>query len=178
MTETKRQLRAQQAEAKHAADLRALKAQKEEDLRVLDERHKVLKNSYDTERVNIKEEYSMKRLEVTTKIDHLKDQRTILLRRIQDTTDSEELHVAENELAGITSQIDALRASRIKLDRQQHDAMVDAEKKFEQRCKDSQAERRAVNQRYIEAAAKLHDEYLQIVEQNRQMREAEEGGEQ
>lgn len=176
MIDTARQRRAQQAEAKYAADLRALRAAKETDLKALDDRYKVLKNSFDNERMNIKEEYSMKRLDVTTKIDHMKDQRTILLRRIQDTTDSEELRVAQNELARITSQIESLRASRIRLDRQQHDALADAENRFENRRKDNQEERRAINKHYINKAEELHEAYLQLVEQNRQEREAEEGG--
>ena len=177
MIETARQRRAQQTEAQYAADLRALRSAKEDDLKAIDERHKVLKNAYNLERLNIKEEYSMKRLETTTKIDHLKDQRTILLRRLQDTTDLEELSVGENELARITSQIENLRASRIRLDRQQHDAIADAENRFEQRCKDNQEERRAINKHYINEAEKLHEAYLQHVEQNRQERESEEGGE-
>lgn len=177
MIDTARQRRAQQAEAKYAADLRALRAAKEDDLKALDERYKVLKNSYNNERVSIKEEYSMKRIDITARIDRLKDQRTILLRRIQDTTDTEELRVAENELARITSQIESFRASRIKLDRQQHDALSDAENRFENRCKDNQEERRAINKHYIDEADKLHEAYLQVVEENRQLRDAEEGGE-
>lgn len=176
MIDTARQRRAQQVEAKYAADLRRLRQAKEDDLQELNERFKVLKNAYRMECMNIKEEYSMKRLETTTKIDHMKDQRTILLRRLQDTTDLEELSVGENELARITSQIETLRASRIRLDRQQHDAFADAENRFEQRCKDNQEERRAINKHYINEAEKLHEAYLQHVEQNRQQREAEEGG--
>ena len=95
MIETARQRRAQQVEAKYAADLHRLRQAKEYELAQVDERHKIIKNSYRMERISIKEEYSMKRLDVTTKIDHLKDQRTILLRRIQDTTDIEELSVGE-----------------------------------------------------------------------------------
>lgn len=176
MIETARQRRAQQAEAKHAADLRAMRAAKEEDLKAIDERYKVLKNAYNMERNSIKEDFAMKRVEVTANIDRLKDQRTILKQRLQNMTDNEEIYVAENEFARITSELEKLRTSRIKLDRQEQDALADAENRFENRCKDGQEERRAINKHYINEAEKLHEAYLQIVEENRQLREAEEGG--
>lgn len=177
MIETARQRRAQQAEAKYKADLRALRSAKADDLKALEERYKVLKNAYYMERNSIKEDFAMKRVKVTTNIDRLKDQRTILKQRLQNMTDNEEIYVAENEFARITSELENLRTSRIKLDRQEQDALADAENRFENRCKDGQEERRAINKHYINEAEKLHEAYLQIVEENRQMREAEEGGE-
>lgn len=176
MIETKRQLRAQQAEAKHAADLRALRAEKEDELKALDERNKVLRASHNLDRIKIKEDFAMQRVQITANIDRLKDQRSILKQRLQCMTDNEDIRVAENEFARITSELEKLRTTRIKLDRQEQDALTDAENSFEQRCKDSQAERRAVNKRYVDKAAGLHEAYLLIVEQNRQLREAEEGG--
>lgn len=177
MIETKRQLRAQQAEAKHAADLRALRAEKEDELKALDERNKVLRASHNLDRIKIKEDFAMQRVQITANIDRLKDQRSILKQRLQCMTDNEDIRVAENEFARITSELEKLRTTRIKLDRQEQDALTDAENSFEQRCKDSQAERRAVNKRYVDKAAGLHEAYLLVVEENRQLREAEEGGE-
>ena len=176
MIETKRQLRAQQAEAKHAADLRALRAEKEDELKALDERIKVLRASHNLDRTKIKEDFAMQRVQITANIDRLKDQRSILKQRLQCMTDNEDIRVAENEFARITSELEKLRTTRIKLDRQEQDALTDAENSFEQRCKDSQAERRAVNKRYVDKAAGLHEAYLLIVEENRQLRDAEEGG--
>ena len=176
MIDTSPQRRAQQAESKHAADLRALRAAKEDDLNALDERHKVLKNAYNQERTSIKEDFAMKRVKNTAKIDRLKDQRTILKQRLQCMTDIEEIAIAENEFARITSELENLRTSRIKLERQEQDALSDAENRFENRCKDGQEERRAINKHYIDEADKLHEAYLQVVEENRQLRDAEEGG--
>ena len=63
------------------------------------------------------------------------------------------------------------------LERQLVCALNDAEAVFDNRCKDNQEERRAINKHYISEAEKLHEAYLQHVEQNRQERESEEGGE-
>lgn len=178
MIETARQRRAQQVEAKYAADLRRLRQAKEDELRELDERHKVIKSSYQNERHRIKDDYAMQRLDTTTRIDYLKDQRTILKQRLQCSTDMEEIAVAENEFARISADLEQLRARRITLDRQEHDAMADAEKSFDNRCKENQEERRAITKHYINEAEKLHETYLQHVEQNRQERESEEGGDQ
>lgn len=177
MMDTARQRRAQEVEAKYAADLRALRQTKEDDLRELDSRHRIIKNSYQNERISIKEDYSLKRLDITTRIDHLKDQRTILKQRLQGSADAEEIRVAENEFARITSELEKLRAQCISLDRQEHSAMADAEASFDNRCKENQAERREINKAYVANAEKLHEAYLQQVEQNRQQRESEEGGE-
>ena len=176
MTDTARQRRAQQVEAKYKKDLQILRQAKENDLQALDERYKVLKNSYRQERINIKEEYSMKRVKNTANIDRLKDQRTILKQRLQGMTDNEEIYVAENEFARITAELENLRTSRAKLDRQEQDALDDAETRFEARLKDGQEERRAINKHYINEADKLHETYLQHVEENRQLRIQEEGG--
>lgn len=177
MNDTARQRRAQQVEAKYKKDLQILRQAKDNDLQSLDERYKVLKNSYRQERINIKEEYSMKRVKNTANIDRLKDQRTILKQRLQSMTDNEEIYVAENEFARITTELENLRTTRAKLDRQEQDALDDAESRFEARLKDGQEERRAINKHYINESEKLHEAYLQHVEENRQLRIAEEGGE-
>ena len=176
MIDTARQRRAQQLEAKYAADLRRLRQAKEDDLKALEERHKVLKNAYNLERISIKENFAMKRIELTANIDRLKDQRTILKHRLQSMTYKEDICIAENEFARITSELEHLRSTRVKLDRQEQDALADAENRFENRCKDGQEERRAINKHYINEAEKLHESYLLHVEHNRQERENEEGG--
>ena len=174
MSDTARQRRAQQVEAKYAADLRRLRQAQQDDLQALDERHKLLKSTYRLSRINIKEEYAMKRLEIKSKIERLKDQRA----NVRHARSCDLPLDGLPELDTLTSQIEALQAQHIKLERQEHDAMADAEKRFDARCKINQEERRAINNHYINEAEKLHEAYLQHVEQNRQEREAEEGGEQ
>lgn len=173
MIDTARQRRAQQVEAKYAADLRRLRQAQHDELQTLDERHKFLKSSYRLSRVTIKEEYAMKRLEIKTKIERLKDQRA----NVRHARSCDLPLDGLPDLDTLTSQIEALLASHIKLERQEHDALADAEKCFDLRCKENQEERRAINKHYINEAEKLHEAYLQAVEQNRQEREAEEGGE-
>ena len=80
-------------------------------------------------------------------------------------------------LEDLTSKIEGLHKQVIGLERQLVCALNDAEAAFDNRCKDNQEERRAINKHYISEAEKLHEAYLQHVEQNRQEREAEEGGE-
>lgn len=172
MSDTARQRRAQQVEAKYAADLRRLRQAQQDDLQALDERHKLLKSTYRLSRINIKEEYAMKRLEIKSKIERLKDQRA----NVRHARSCDLPMDGLPELDTLTSQIEALQAQHIKLERQEHDAMADAEKRFDERCKVNQEERRAINNHYINEAEKLHEAYLQHVEQNRQEREAEEGG--
>lgn len=173
---TARQRRAQQVESQYKKDLQNLRQAKEDDLQALDDRYKVLKNTNRLERISIKEEFAMKRVKNTADIDRLKDQRTILKQRLQTMTDSEEIYVAENEFARITSDLEKLRTARAKLDRQEQDALDDAENRFESRLKDGQEERRAINIHYVNEADKLHEAYLQHVEENRQQRIQEEGG--
>jgi hypothetical protein len=172
MIDTARQRRAQQVEAKYAADLRRLRQAKDDDLQALDERYKLMKSTYRLSRLNIKEEYAMKRLEIKTRIERLKDQRANVRHARSCDLPLEGLP----DLDTLTSQIEALLASHIKLERQEHDALADAEKHFDVRCKENQEERRAINKHYIAETEKLHEAYLQQVEQNRQDRESEEGG--
>ena len=172
MIDTARQRRAQQAEAKYAADLRSLRQAQQDDLQALDERHKLLKSTYRLSRLNIKEEYAMKRLEIKTKIERLRDQRA----NVRHARSCDLPLDGLPDLDTLTSQIEALQAAHIKLERLEHDAMADAEKRFDERCRISQDERRAINKHYIAEAEKLHEAYLQTVEENRQLRDAEEGG--
>ena len=79
-------------------------------------------------------------------------------------------------LEDFNNSIDALAAQLIKLDRQEFAALTDAEARFDNRCKESQEERRAFNKHYINEAEKRHEAYLQHVEENRQLRIQEEGG--
>ena len=78
MIDTARQRRAQQVEAKYAADLRRLRQAKEDDLQELNERFKVLKNAYNMERIRIKEDFELRRLNLKTQIECLRDQRANL----------------------------------------------------------------------------------------------------
>lgn len=173
MIETARQRRAQQVEAKYAADLRRLRQAKEDELAQVDERHKIIKNSYRMERISIKEDYSLRRLNLKTQIEHLRDQRARLRHALSTDADTSGL----GDLDDITMKINNLQVELIGLERKQTIALHDAEAKFNQRCKEIAEERRAINKHYISEAEKLHDAYLQHVEQNRQERESEEGGE-
>ena len=173
MIETARQRRAQQVEAKYAADLRRLRQAKEDDLLELNERYKVLKRSYRLERVNIKENFALKRLDLKSKIESLKNRRAVARNTMSDLSAAEQRSVLEDFNNSINSYVEQL----IKLERQEHAALTDAEERFDNRCKENQEERRAINKHYISEVEKLHEAYLQQVEQNRQEREAEEGGE-
>lgn len=174
MNDTARQRRAQEVEAKYAAELRRLRQAKDDDLADLDDRYKVLKKCYRLERINIKEEFAMKRLDLKTRIERLKDQRA----NVRHARSCDLPLDGLPDLDELTTQISQLSAQHIKLERQEHAALSDAENSFEARCKENQEERRAITKHYINEAEKLHKDYLQHVEQNRQDREAEEGGEQ
>lgn len=172
MIETARQRRAQQVEAKYAADLRRLRQAKEDDLLELNERYKVLKRSYRLERVNIKENFALKRLDLKSKIESLKNRRAVARNTMSDLSAAEQRSVLEDFNNSINSFVEQL----IKLERQEHAALTDAEERFDNRCKENQEERRAINKHYISEVEKQHEAYLQQVEQNRQERESEEGG--
>lgn len=173
MIETARQRRAQQVEAKYAADLRRMRQAKNDDLLELNERYKVLKRSYRLERVNIKENFALKRLDLKSKIESMKNRRAVARNTMSDLSAAEQRSVLEDFNNSINSYVEQL----IKLERQEHAALTDAEERFDNRCKENQEERRAINKHYISEVEKLHEAYLQQVEQNRQEREAEEGGE-
>ena len=173
MIETARQRRAQQVEAKYAADLRRMRQAKDDDLLELNERYKVLKRSYRLERVNIKENFALKRLDLKSKIESMKNRRAVARNTMSDLSAAEQRSVLEDFNNSINSYVEQL----IKLERQEHAALTDAEERFDNRCKENQEERRAINKHYISEVEKLHEAYLQQVEQNRQEREAEEGGE-
>lgn len=173
MIETARQRRAQQVEAKYAADLRRLRQAKEDDLLELNERYKVLKRSYRLERVNIKENFALKRLDLKSKIESLKNRRAVARNTMSDLSAAEQRSVLED----FNNSINSFAEQLIKLERQEHAALTDAEERFDNRCKENQEERRSIYKHYISEAERLHDAYLQHVEQNRQEREAEEGGE-
>ena len=174
MIETARQRRAQQVEAKYAADLRRLRQAKEDDLLELNERYKVLKRSYRLERVNIKENFALKRLDLKSKIESLKNRRAVARNTMSDLSAAEQRSVLEDFNNSINSFVEQL----IKLERQEHAALTDAEERFDNRCKENQEDRRAINKHYISEVEKLHEAYLQQVELNRQERESEEGGDQ
>ncbi len=173
MMDTARQRRAQQAEAKHAADLRALRQAKEDDLQELNDRHKLLRGAYNMERIGIKEDYRLRRLNLKTQIECLKDQRANVRHALSVDADTSGM----GNLDDLTMQINNLQVELIGIDRKQAVALQDAESKFNLRCKDIAEERRAINKHYINEAVKLQEAYLQHVEENRQLREAEEGGE-
>lgn len=165
--------RAQEAEKKYSRELRALREAKENELRELDDRHKLLKNSYHMKRVQIKEDYALRRLNLRTQMERLRDKRANLRHALSVDADTTGL----GDLDDLTTQINNLHVELIGLQRQEHAALADAENQFEQREKDGQEERRAINKHYINQADELHERYLAIVEQNRQLRIQEEGGE-
>ena len=173
MSDTARQRRAQQVEAKYAADLRTLRQAKEDDLQELNERFKVLKRAYRQERINIKEDFALQRLGLKSKIESLKNRRAVARNTMSDLSAAEQRAVLED----FNNSINSLAEQLNKLERQEHAALTDAEERFDNRCKDNQAERRAINKHYINETTRIQEAYLQHVEQNRQEREAEEGGE-
>ena len=164
--------RAQEAEKKYAKALRDLRQQKEDDLRELDGRHKLLKNTHHMRRVQIKEDYAIRRLNLKTQIEHLCDQRANLRHALSVDADV----TGMGDLDDLTTQINNLNVERIGLQRQEAISLQDAESQFEQRDKELAEERRAINKHYINQAELLHDQYLEVVEQNRQLRIQEEGG--
>lgn len=171
---TARQRRAQQVEAKYAADLRRLRQAKEDELKELNERYKVLRRAYRQERVNIKEDFALQRLNLKSKIESLKNRRAVARNTMSDLSAHEQIAVLED----FNNSINSLAEQLIKLERQEHAALTDAEERFDNRCKDNQSERRAINKHYINETTRLQGTYLQHVEQNRLEREAEEGGDQ
>ncbi len=172
MIETARQRRAQQVEAKYAADLRRLRQAKEDELADLNKRHKLLKNTHRMEVIRIKEEFALRRLNLKTQIEHLRDQRANLRHALSVDADTSGL----GNLSDLTMQINNLHVELIGLERKMALAMNDADGRFDQREKELAEERRAINKHYINEAERLHEAYLQHVEQNRQERESEEGG--
>ena len=173
MIDTARQRRAQQVEAKYAADLRRLRQAKEDDLQELNERFKVLKNAYNMERIRIKEDFELRRLNLKTQIECLRDQRANLRHALSIDADT----TGMGDLDDFTMRINNLQVELIGIDGRRYAALNNAEAKFNNRCKEIAEERRAINKHYINEAEKLHEAYLQHVEQNRQERESEEGGE-
>ena len=126
MIETARQRRAQQVEAKYAADLRRLRQAKEDELAQVDERHKIIKNSYRMERISIKEDYSLRRLNLKTQIERLKDQRGNLRHALSIQNDS--IDPSDSAmLEDLTSKIEGLHKQVIGLERQLVSALNDAE---------------------------------------------------
>ena len=172
MIETARQRRAQQVEAKYAADLRRLRQAKEDELAQVDERHKIIKTSYRMERIRIKEDFSLRRLNLKTQIAHLHDQRANLRHALSVDADT----TGMGDLEDFTNRIEALHKQVIGLERQMVTALNDAEAAFDNRCKDTAEERRAITKHYINQADELHQQYLAAVEKNRQARQQEEGG--
>ncbi len=173
MIDTARQRRAQQVEAKYAADLRRLRQAKEDDLQELNERFKVLKNAYNMERIRIKEDFELRRLNLKTQIECLRDQRANLRHALSIDADT----TGMGDLDDFTMRINNLQVELIGIDGRRFAVLNDAEAKFNERFKEIAEERRAINKHYINEAERLHDAYLQHVEQNRQERESEEGGE-
>ena len=135
----------------------------------------VLKNAYNMERIRIKEDFELRRLNLKTQIECLRDKRANLRHALSIQNDS--IDPSDSAmLEDLTSKIEGLHKQVIGLERQLVCALNDAEAAFDNRCKDNQEERRAINKHYISEAEKLHEAYLQHVEQNRQERESEEGG--
>lgn len=164
--------RAQEAEKKYAKALRDLRQQKEDELRELDGRHKLLKNTYNMRRVQVKEDYALRRLNLKTQIEHLRDQRANLRHALSLDADT----TGMGDLEDFTTRINNLHVELIGLQRQEHISLQDAESQFEQRDQELAEERRTINKHYINQSEQLHDQYLEIVERNRQLRIQEEGG--
>ena len=164
--------RAQQAESDYTRALRELRQAKEAELAKLDERHKVIRNAYNMKRVNIKEDFALKRLNLKTDIERLRDKRATLRHALSVDADVTGL----GDVDEYTTQIHELSKRLIALQRQETMALQDEEGHFEERCKENQEERRALNRHFVNQAEQLHEQYLAIVEQNRQQRLQEEGG--
>lgn len=164
--------RALEAEKKYSREIRALRENKENELRELDERHKLLKSTHRMDIIRIKEDYALRRLNLKTQIEHLRDQRANLRHALSIDADTTGL----GDLEDFTTRINNLHVELIGLQRREHVSLQDADSRFEQRDKELVEERRAINKHYINEADALHEQYLAIVEQNRQLRIQEEGG--
>lgn len=164
--------RSQEAEKNYAKALRDLRQKKEDDLRELDARHKLLKNTHHMRRVQVKEDYALRRLNLKTQIEYLRDQRANLRHALSVDADT----TGMGDLEDFTSRINNLHVELIGLQRQEHISLQDAESQFELRDQELAEERRAINKHYINQSEQLHDQYLEVVEQNRQLRIQEEGG--
>ena len=112
MIDTARQRRAQQVEAKYAADLRRLRQAKEDDLHELNERFKVLKNAYNMERIRIKEDFELRRLNLKTQIECLRDQRANLRHALSIDADT----TGMGDLDDFTMRINNLQVELIGID--------------------------------------------------------------
>ncbi len=164
--------RNQQTEALYSRQLKDLRQAKEDELAQVDERHKIIKNAYNMERLRIKEDYSLRRLNLKTQIARLHDQRANLRHALSINADV----TGMGDLEDFTNRIESLHKQVIGLERQMVMALNDAEAAYDNRCKENQAERRAINKHYINQADELHQQYLEAVEKNRQARQQEEGG--
>jgi hypothetical protein len=165
-------MRAQQLEAQYSRKLKDLRQAKEDELAQVDERHKIIKTSYRMERIRIKEDFSLRRLNLKTQIAHLHDQRANLRHALSVDADT----TGMGDLEDFTNRIEALHKQVIGLERQMVTALNDAEAAFDNRCKDTAEERRAITKHYINQADELHQQYLAAVEKNRQARQQAEGG--
>lgn len=168
--------RAQELEAKYSRDLRSLRQAKEDDLAQLDERFKLLRSSYNMERIQIKEDIELRRLNLKTQIARLHDKRANLRHALSIQDDRIDPSDAAT-LEDFTTRINNLQVELIGIERKRAVALNDAEAKFASRSKEIAEERRAINKHYINEAELLHEQYLAIVEQHRQLRRQEEGGE-
>ena len=125
-------MRAQQLEAQYSRKLKDLRQAKEDELAQVDERHKIIKTSYRMERIRIKEDFSLRRLNLKTQIERLKDQRGNLRHAL--SVQDEMIDSSDNAmLEDFTSRIEALHKQVIGLERQMASALNDAEAAFDNR---------------------------------------------
>lgn len=170
-------VRNQRTEANYSRARQALMRNKAQELHEVDERYRIIKNAYALERMTIKEDYSMRSLDLKTQIEHLRDKRSRLRHALSIGADTEGM----DDLSDITAKINNIELERVRLPRLEHMTLADAEARFNERAQLTAEDRKAICDRYNKAMEELRDKYIKAVDDNRaaarQQREDQEGGE-
>lgn len=170
-------VRNQRTEAEYRRARQALMHDKAKELHEVDERYRILKNAYTLERMTIKEDYSMRSLNLKTQIEHLRDKRSRLRHALSIGADTEGM----GDLGDITVEINNIELERVRLPRREHMALADAEARYNERAQLTEDDRKAICARYDKLMEDLRDRYIKQVDDNRaaarQDRENQEGGE-
>lgn len=169
-------VRNQRTEAEYSRARQALMHQKDQELNEVNERYRILKNAHTLERMTIKEDFSMRSLNLKTQIEHLRDKRSRLRHALSIGADIEGM----GDLSDLTIQINNIELERVQLPRREHMALADAEARFNERAQLTADDRKAICARYNKLMEDLRDRYIKQVDDNRaaarQQRENQEGG--
>lgn len=169
-------VRNQRTEAEYSRARQALMHNKAQELHEVDERYRIIKNAYQMERMTIREDFSMRSLNLKTQIEHLRDKRSRLRHAMSIGADIEGM----GDLSDLTIQINNIELERVQLPRREHMALADAEARFNERAQLTADDRMAICTHYNKLMEELRDKYIKQVDDNRaaarQDRENQEGG--